>query len=445
MRLGKAGKESLLLGLEDDDEPVLEADGGTDSLAVRDYELRKLKYYFAVAELDSVKTSERLYEALDGVELEHSSMTFDLRFIPDDVDFSERKIRDTCTNAAMKFYSAPDFIVNALQHTNVKCTWDDGDTDRSRKLGGTLAQWKNLAESDMAQFLASGSESDGEGQINDDGEEEEDVVQPVKKPKKGKNKSKSKDIRKLLLGDAGDQSASEEDDFFVHPENDNDDDEVGNKVYSYIPEAASIGQTKDEALEDETPFEALKRKLAEKKKARKQAKKERSSAATTREITTKISIGKEKQKTEASDEAELELMFGDDDQNGFDMRTVERNEKLMQKAASGKGKKNKKRNREIEEAKNTAPDDFKVDVQDNRFNKLLAGDSRFGIDPTSSEFKETQGMRDILSAQRKMRKTAPKATPSQKVNETVVKSSHGIDVAAIKRNFASKGKASRRG
>ena len=121
------------------------------------------------------------------------------------------------------------------------------------------------------------------------------------------------------------------------------------------------------------------------------------------------------------------------------------NEKLMQKAASGKGKKNKKRNREIEEAKNTAPDDFKVDVQDNRFNKLLAGDSRFGIDPTSSEFKETQGMRDILSAQRKMRKTAPKATPSQKVNETVVKSSHGIDVAAIKRNFASKGKASRRG
>ena len=43
------------------------------------------RYYFAVAELSSVAAAEAIYSSLDGVELAHSSMVVDLRFIPDDV------------------------------------------------------------------------------------------------------------------------------------------------------------------------------------------------------------------------------------------------------------------------------------------------------------------------------------------------------------------------
>ena len=55
------------------------------AVALRAYELSRLRYYFAVADCDTVETADALYSALDGVELEHSSMAFDLRFIPDDV------------------------------------------------------------------------------------------------------------------------------------------------------------------------------------------------------------------------------------------------------------------------------------------------------------------------------------------------------------------------
>ena len=56
-----------------------------DDIALRQYEKRRLKYYFAIAECDSTETSNSLYTELDGMEFEHSSMIFDLRFVPDDV------------------------------------------------------------------------------------------------------------------------------------------------------------------------------------------------------------------------------------------------------------------------------------------------------------------------------------------------------------------------
>ena len=64
-----------------------DGEGGFDEVALRAYELSKLKYYFAVAELSSVDTAEALMTQLDGVELGHSSMIFDLRFIPEDTRY----------------------------------------------------------------------------------------------------------------------------------------------------------------------------------------------------------------------------------------------------------------------------------------------------------------------------------------------------------------------
>ncbi len=46
---------------------------------------------------------------------------------------------------------------------------------------------------------------------------------------------------------------------------------------------------------------------------------------------------------------------------------------------------------------------FQVDTKDARFFPVLSANSNFGIDPTSSEFKSTEGMRAILSEQRRLR------------------------------------------
>lgn len=89
---------------EDDDEEVGEehtmADGDSgpakprrtkkvssdiDSVALRAYELSKLRYYFAIAELSDSQTANSVYKELDGMELEHSSMAMDLRFVPSDI------------------------------------------------------------------------------------------------------------------------------------------------------------------------------------------------------------------------------------------------------------------------------------------------------------------------------------------------------------------------
>lgn len=56
-----------------------------DNLALREYELSKLRYYFAIAEFDRSTTADKVYAELDGVEFEHSSMALDFRYVPDDI------------------------------------------------------------------------------------------------------------------------------------------------------------------------------------------------------------------------------------------------------------------------------------------------------------------------------------------------------------------------
>ena len=92
-------------------------DEDVDEVALRRYELNKLKYYFAVATCDHPSTAEGLYTEIDGSEMENSAMVFDLRFVPDDVEFQGRTIRDACTAQSMSLetYKPPDFIVKALQ------------------------------------------------------------------------------------------------------------------------------------------------------------------------------------------------------------------------------------------------------------------------------------------------------------------------------------------
>lgn len=58
-----------------------------------------------------------------------SSVRMDLRFVPDEVDFSDRKARDTATELPAG-YAPLDFSSSAFQHTRVKLTWDQDDPVR---------------------------------------------------------------------------------------------------------------------------------------------------------------------------------------------------------------------------------------------------------------------------------------------------------------------------
>jgi hypothetical protein len=116
----------------DNDDEEEEENKEIDMEKLRAYEKNKLKYYYAVVECDSKSTADHLYKECDGMEFERTSNTLDLRFIPDDMKFT-RDPRDVAKDAPDE-YKAPLFETRALQHSNVKLTWDDDEPTRVKAL-----------------------------------------------------------------------------------------------------------------------------------------------------------------------------------------------------------------------------------------------------------------------------------------------------------------------
>lgn len=55
---------------------------------LRQYQIQRLKYYYAIAEFDSKETAAAVYQACNDVEFADTGIRFDLRFVPDDMTFS---------------------------------------------------------------------------------------------------------------------------------------------------------------------------------------------------------------------------------------------------------------------------------------------------------------------------------------------------------------------
>lgn len=142
-----------------DDNDDIDARLWKEQAALRKYEEERLKYYYAVAEFDDVKSADAVYEQCDGVEYAQSGRAFDLRFIPDDMKI-ETVPRDTATSIP-EGYAPPNIVPSSLNNSRVKLSWDADDPDRVILKKKAIGK-HTLDEENLKAYLASASEDESD-------------------------------------------------------------------------------------------------------------------------------------------------------------------------------------------------------------------------------------------------------------------------------------------
>ncbi|CAI4057404.1 hypothetical protein SUVZ_02G4770 [Saccharomyces uvarum] len=341
-----------------------DADKDVDSRALRQYQLDRLRYYYAVVDCSDISTARAIYENCDGTEYESTANMFDLRYVPDGMTFDDTA-RDACSTLP-KNYRPHQFSTDALQHSNVKLTWDETPADRVEVAKRAFTQ-KEIDDMDFKAYLA--SDSDGS-----DEEVNEDV----------RSKLKS------LVGGLGFNSKKEN-------TNDGDEEEVDMEI-TFTP-ALEGGDEKPIEGQEETSIEKIRRKEKERRKARKQKVKElkqqseKEKRGKFKSANKKHVADEEEIKNNAKSKAELELLMDDDgdaeaessinSKAHFNMNEILRSEKEKHKKS-----RYQKKERIVE-------DTFTPDLEDPRFKEVFE-DHDFAIDPTQPEYKGTQAMNKIL-------------------------------------------------
>jgi hypothetical protein len=162
---------------------------------LRQYQLSRLQYFYAVVECDTEATANVLYNELDGMEYESSSSTLDLRFIPEDMTFEEKPKTECYSMPDFATYKAPQFINSALQQSKVMLTWDETDPKRRDIFERAF---NKEADDDLKAYLASSSDEDEDIEevtdSNDDSQlESKDKINKYKQLLNSLNEHKDKD------------------------------------------------------------------------------------------------------------------------------------------------------------------------------------------------------------------------------------------------------------
>ncbi|POG79424.1 hypothetical protein GLOIN_2v1527562 [Rhizophagus irregularis DAOM 181602=DAOM 197198] len=357
-----------------------------DSEALRKYQLERLRYYYAVVDCDTVETARHIYQQCDGAEFESTSNSFDLRFIPDDLEFND-ELKDECFQAP-DMYEPVDFVTDALQYSSVKLTWDGDDPDRVKTIRQTLSK-KNIDDMDFKNYIASSSEESGD-----------DIEETRRK------------YKNLL--------------YEIENENAETDQEMEITFTPGLSEVAAVNSEK--AIENETSLETYLRKQREKRKEKKNAKEKQMENTSDDDnvgrnsnnlhlINSNISkpkskkphkFSKEEHKEADRQKAELELLVMDDEKEvhkHFDLKEIIKNEK----------RKNKKK--KIKKDSIQDDDDFEINVNDSRF-AALHESHHFAIDPSNPQFKKTKSMGKLLE-ERQRRQSEPSQQKSNTAFEEI--------------------------
>ena len=441
---GAAIKDDELAEEDEDDEEIkksiIKPDTGEefDSAKLRKYQLERLRYYYAVLIFSSTSVAHTIYEAVDGTEYLSTANFFDLRFIPDETEFSTDTPRDECDRIP-EGYKPNEFVTDALQHSKVKLTWDaDDNTRKEAQAKAFRGGRKEIDENDLKAYLGSdSSESEDEP-----GETEAAEAQPAPKLSK---KEKEKQRLRALLGLGAEPAKKSK-----------SDGPVGEVQITFSSGLTSDGKKSsvfaNEPESNETTVEKYVRKERERKLRRKEKSKGLDTIGDTtaaveaqdpmedpeqqdlgfddpffteplNDTTANTAIRKaekkkrreEREKEEAANaaqRAELELLMVDDQQTNirhFNMNDIERAEKNQKKKNKHKNRKNKNKTNDDEvdidpaAAAAATQDSFQIPLSDPRFARLYEN-HEFAIDPTNPKFKATSGMKALLEEGRKRRK-----------------------------------------
>ena len=358
-----------------------------DKKKLRRYQLDRLKYFYAVVECDSTETAKYIYTQCDGAEYETSGNSFDIRFIPDEMQFDEDEARDTATETKDNY--DPDlFQTSALQHSHLRFTWDETDPSRI----ATMRKAFNMEEHDALDLSnIIGSDSSGN----------ESVAATVKMSRRQK-------YRKLLNGDGADEG---------------EEDLASQKTMETMEVVFRPEDEFQSTKDDETTMQSYKRKEREKKQKRSEKRQAIKAveelAEEKQDLEEEEDLGfddpffenprkaikklnnnhKEVTALSEAERGDLELLLMDDHatkshQTHFNMAQIMKEEK----ASKVKGKKNKKK--KTQHAEGDADEDlqtgFEPDVGDPRFQAVYQG-SHFAIDPNHPRYTKSQTMSKLLN------------------------------------------------
>lgn len=329
---------------------LVEESGNFDQAALRRYQLERLRYYYAVVDCDSIETAAAIYHHCDGREFETSTNTMDLRYIPDDVEFSADEVTDSATCIPKKYNAKPAMVTDALQRSNIKLTWDQDDPDR-RRLTRVNHGKIDYEEADLRAYLASDSESDDESVINS----KDDRIARY---------------RALLLSGDG----KGEDNVFGRKSH-KDNDQLDITFTSALNESVDVDETSVASFEEEEEEE-------EGDNGRVAVFDSEGNLVTNVQEDSVAEGGKKKK---------------------FESKKSEKF--IVQKEWKKKDSKSttKKMHKKQSDLIGTEEDSFKVDLADDRF-KAIYDSPAFAIDPTAPMFKKTKGMEAIIGERQKRRR-----------------------------------------
>uniref|UniRef100_A0A8C5WVT7 ESF1 RRM domain-containing protein n=1 Tax=Laticauda laticaudata TaxID=8630 RepID=A0A8C5WVT7_LATLA len=141
---------------------------------LRDYQFKRLKYFYAVVDCDSPETANKIYEECDGLEFESSYSFVDLRFIPDDATFEDEP-KDMASEVDVAAYKPKYFTSAAVATSKVDITWDETDQERVTSLSRNFKK-DELLDMDFQAYLASSSEEEEEEDEKEKGNDETDIA-----------------------------------------------------------------------------------------------------------------------------------------------------------------------------------------------------------------------------------------------------------------------------